>query len=103
MIEIFENIGLTEAITFPHCATYMVPTQQRESHPIYSIYTSITLQVSDGGYLPFGIIPLDHCPWIKIDLDYAFDAKMDTLVPHTACRLKCQKNRHHNTLYRITQ
>ena len=62
------------------------------SHSIYGIYTSKTFKVSAGGYLPFVIIPSDHCLlWIKIEFDSAFGAKMDTLVPHTARRLNWQK------------
>ena len=49
--EIFENVVLTEAITHLHCATGMVQTYQRGSHPIDGIYISSTLQVSAGGYL----------------------------------------------------
>ena len=56
-IEIFVNIVLTEAIAHLHCATGLVPTHQIGPHPIDVIYTSRNLQVSAGGYLPFGIIP----------------------------------------------
>ena len=92
MTELFTNIGLMKAITYCHRATGPVLTYQRGSIHIYGIYTSITLQVSSGGYLPFGIIPLDHrLFWSKIDFNSAFGAKTDTLVPHTAWRLNCQK------------
>ena len=50
--EIFANVGLTEAIAHRQCATGIVPKYQRGSHPIYVIYTSITLKVSAYGYLP---------------------------------------------------
>ena len=58
--ELFVNVGLVEAITNHHCDTGLVLTYQRVSHPIDGIYTSITLQISAGGYLPFGSIPSDH-------------------------------------------
>ena len=57
VIELFENVGLAEAITHHHRAAGLVPTHQRESKLIDGIYTSRTLQVSSSGYLPFGIIP----------------------------------------------
>ena len=89
--EIFANIGLTGDITHHHRATGLVLTHQRGSHPIYGIYTSSTLQVSDIRYLPLGIIPSDHrLLWSKIEFDSAFRAKMDTLVPHTVRRLNFQ-------------
>ena len=91
VIEIFSNIGLTEVITHSHPDTGMVPTYQRLSHPIYVIHTSITLQVSSGIYLPFGIIPLYHrLLWLKVEFDSAFGDKMDALVTHTARRLNFQ-------------
>ena len=63
------------------------------SQNIYGIYTLSTLQVSSGGYHPFGIIPSDHFfLWLKIESDSAFGAKMDTLVPHNARRLNHQKH-----------
>ena len=93
VIEIFSNIGFTEAITHHHCATGMVPTHKRGSHTIDSIYTSINLQVSSDGYLQFVIIPSDHhLLWLKIDFDSAFDATLDTLLPHTVQRINCQKS-----------
>ena len=61
MKEIFANVGLTGAISCRHSDTGLVTTYQRESNSIDGIYTSITLQVSSGGYLSFVIIPSDHC------------------------------------------
>ena len=90
--DIFANVCLTEAITHCHCATGLVPMYQILSHPIDGIYTLITLQVSSRGYLPFGVIPSDHhLIWLKIYFDYTIGTKMDTLVPHTARMLNCQK------------
>ena len=90
--EVFSNVGLTEAITCRHRATGLVLTYQIGSHPIDVIYTSITFQVSSGGYLTFGIIPsYHHLLWLKIEFDSEFCAEMYTLVPHTARRLNCQK------------
>ena len=92
VIEIFANIVLTEAITHHHCATGMVPTHKRGSHTIDSIYTSINLQVSSDGYLQFVIIPSDHhLLWLKIEFNYVFGAKMDTLVPHITRKLNFPK------------
>ena len=97
--EIFANIGLTETITHQHRATDLVPTYQSWSHPIYSIYTSSTLKVSSGGYIKSGIITsYHHLLWLKIELNFAFSTKMDTLVPHTARMLNFQKP---NTLKRF--
>ena len=94
MVDIFANVGLTEAITHFHSDIGLIPTYQRVSHPLDGIYTSSNLQVSAGGYPPFGIIPSDHhLLWIKMDFDSAFGAKMDTLVPHTARRLNFQKSK----------
>ena len=90
--EIFENVGLTEAITHHHCDTGMVTMYQSQSHPIDGIYTSSTLQVSSGGYIPFVIISSYHrLLWLKNEFDYAFGAKVDTLMPHTVRRLKFQE------------
>ena len=80
--EIFSNVGLTEAITHHHRATGTVTMYQIVSHPIDGIYTLINIQISDGGYPPFGIIPSDHhLLWLEIELN--------TLVPHTMWRLNC--------------
>ena len=93
MVDIFANVGLTEAITHFHSDIGLIPTYQRVSHPLDGIYTSSNLQVSAGGYPPFGIIPSDHhLLWLKIDFDSAFDATLDTLLPHTVQRINCQKS-----------
>ena len=90
--EIFANVGRAEAIFRRHCDTGLLPTYQRGSHPIDGIYTSINFQISSVVYLSFLIIPSYHCLlWLKSEFDSAFGAKMDTLVPHPACRLNCQK------------
>ena len=92
IIDIFAHVSQTEAINHRHSATGLVPKYQKGSHPLYGIHTSITLQVSNGGYPPFGIIPSYHILlWLKIEFDSSFGAIMDTLVPHTARRLNCQK------------
>ena len=92
MTDIFSSVVLTKAIAPHHCATHMMLMYQIETHPIYGIYTSITLQVSSGGSLPFLIIPFDHhLLWLKNKFDSVFGAKMDTLVPHTAQELNYQK------------
>ena len=65
--EIFANVGLTEALNHHDCAKGMWLPYQTGSHPIDGIYNSSTLQVSYGGYLPFGIIPSDHrLLWLKL-------------------------------------
>ena len=61
MKAIFANVGLTGDISCRHSDTGLVTTYQRGSHPIYGIYTSITLQVSSTVYLTFGIILSYHC------------------------------------------
>ena len=91
-MKLFANVGLMGDITHRHHDTGLVLTYQIVPHPIYCICTSSALQVSAGGYLPFGIIPSDNrLLWLKIGFDSAFGAKMDTLLPHTARRLKFQK------------
>ena len=101
---IFANVGLTEAINHRHLDTFLVTTYQRLSHLINGIYTSRTLQVLSLCYIPFGNIPSDHhLLWIKIELYSSFGAKMDTLVPHNARRLKIQKPDTINNLYNYTR
>ena len=91
-MEIFVNVGLTEAITHCHIATGLMPTYQRGSQHIDSIYTLIILTVSSDSYLSFGIILSDHSLiLIKVELDSAFGTKMETLVSHTVQRLNSQK------------
>ena len=90
--EIFGNLCLTEVIDHCYSDTDLVTTYQIVSHHIDGIYTSITLQVSAGGYLRFGIISSDHrLLWLKIEFDSGFGATMDPLVPHTKRNLNFQK------------
>ena len=92
MKDIFVNVGLAKSITYHRSATGLVLIYQRLSHPIDGIYTLITLHISAGGYLEFVIIPSDHyILWLKVEVGSVFSATLDTLVPHTARRINCQK------------
>ena len=85
----FENMGLKEAITDKHTHSGYVPTYQRGSNPIDGIYVSPTLQISTGGYFPFGAFPSDHrFLWVKIDFTSCFGYNMSPLISPAARRHK---------------
>ena len=84
----FREVGMKEAITHGRDTTTHA-TFHRGSIPIDGIFTSSTITLIQGGYLPFGTIPSDHRPlWIDIRYENAFGYKMSEIINPVARRLK---------------
>ena len=70
------------------------PTYQRGSAPIDGIFISEGLNVTAGGYLPFGEGGSDHrALWVKINEVSAFGYAMEKVVPIMARRLTLEDPR----------
>lgn len=64
------------------------PTYHRGSKPINGIFASSTIQITAGGYLPFGTFPSDHrLLWVDMDCDVAFGYNMPPAISPAARKL----------------
>ena len=85
----FRSVGLKEAITHGRPTPSSHPTFHRGSVPIDGIFTSPTIRLVQGGYLPFGQFPSDHrALWIDILHSNAFGYNMSDITNPIARRLK---------------
>ena len=86
--EAFESVGLKDSITQGR-EDNAPGTYHRGSYPIDGIFTSTTIDMIQGGYLPFGDMPSDHRTlWIDISYENAFGYKMPSIINPVARRLK---------------
>jgi hypothetical protein len=69
--------------------TNTVPTFHKGTHAIDGIFISNTLNISKGGYMPFGSFPSDHRGlWIDLSYENAFGYNMPKTFIPSARRLK---------------
>ena len=67
----------------------MQSTYQLGSIPIDRIFISQSLEISIGGYLPFGTAPSNYrALWIKVKVDLAFGYVFQKSMPLIVRRLK---------------
>jgi hypothetical protein len=90
--------GLRNSILDKHqITTNSTPTYHRGSHAIDGIFTSSTINIVKGGYMPFGAFPSDHRGlWIDINYDNAFGYNMPKTITPSARRLKSDDPRIRN-------
>ena len=83
----FRDVGMKEALI--HQNNTLHATFHRGSTPIDGIFTSPTINLVHGGYLPFGDFPSDHrALWIDIQYENAFGYRMSDITNPVARRLK---------------
>ena len=89
LTQVFEDIGLKEAILSQHQDEGFQSTHQRGSDPIDGIFISANLNVEASGYLPFGEGSSDHRGlWIKVKEEDLFGYNMEKVQPASIRRLK---------------
>ena len=97
------SIGLRETITHRHSDESPFSTCNKGSRPIDGIFTSSTIHITKGGYLPFTQFPTDHrALWIDITMDNLCGSDMAPITLPQARRLKCNDPKTQNkwlTLY----
>jgi hypothetical protein len=88
------TLGLTEAIVQRHSDDSPLSTCNKGSKPIDGIYTSSTIHITKGGYLPYFHFPTDHrALWIDITMDNLCGSNMAPIITPQARRLKCNDPR----------
>ena len=84
------SLGLRESITRRHSDDTPLRTCNKGSRPIDGIFTSSTIQITKGGYLPFTHFPTDHrALWIDITMSNLCGSNMAPITLPQARRLKC--------------
>lgn len=84
------TLGLTEAITQRHDDGIPPSTCIKGTTPIDGIFISSTLQITRGGYLPYGQFPTDHrALWVDITMENLCGSTMAPILAPQARRLKC--------------
>ena len=87
----FQLVGLQESITSKYIQSNKCPTYQQGTAPIDDIFLSPTLQLTSGGYFPFGAFPSDHWfIWAKLEFSTCFGYQMSPLCSIEARRLKTE-------------
>jgi hypothetical protein len=86
----FRRIGLQECISRRHADDTPPSTCKKGSRTIDGIFTSSTIQITKGGYLPYSYFPTDHrALWIDITISNLCGNKMAAIKSPQARRLKC--------------
>ena len=84
------EIGLKESITNRHTDQHPYATCNRGTRAIDGIYTSNTIEIQKGGYLPFNSLPTDHrAIWTEVTLGNLCGNDMAPIHNPQARRLKC--------------
>lgn len=90
--------GLSNSIMTHHQITVNnIPTYHRGSYAIDGIFSSSTINIVKGGYMPFGAFPSDHRGlWVDIAYENAFGYNMPKTIVPQARRLKSDDPRTRN-------
>jgi hypothetical protein len=84
------DIGLTEIITQRHNDKTPFSTCNKGQNTIDGIFTSSTIHITKGGYLPFTHFPTDHrALWIDVSMANLCGSDMAPITAPQARRLKC--------------
>ena len=84
------SLGLNECISTRHSDTTPLQTCNKGKKAIDGIFTSNTLHITRGGYLPFNQFPTDHrALWVDITMDNLCGNNMAPILHPQARRLKC--------------
>ena len=83
------NLELTESITSRHALGQEVSTYQRGKNKIDGIFISHSIEINQGGYLPFDYFPPNHRGlWIDINYTKVFGFLTNKSVRPNSRRLK---------------